>query len=66
MNLDAMKAVSAQIPYRVYVLTAHGRRRKGNIASSTVNWVTQSAFKPPLVVVGIEADSGTYKVIKTA
>src|ERR1700738_4749421 len=30
------------------------------------NWVTQSAFAPPLVVVGVKADSGTYKTVKAA
>ena len=30
---------------------------QGNIAAATVNWVTQSAFAPPLVVVGMKARS---------
>jgi flavin reductase (DIM6/NTAB) family NADH-FMN oxidoreductase RutF len=36
--------------------------------ASTVNWVTQSAFVPPLVVmvVGVKADSGTSKTVKAA
>ena len=29
------------------------------------SWVTQSAFAPPLVVVGVKADSGTYQVVKS-
>jgi flavin reductase (DIM6/NTAB) family NADH-FMN oxidoreductase RutF len=31
-----------------------------------VNWVTQSAFAPPLVVVGVKTDSGAYKTVKAA
>ena len=51
MNADAKKTVLRMIPYGIYVLTADDG--KGNIAAATVNWVTQSAFAPPLVVVGI-------------
>lgn len=64
MNNDAKKAVLRMIPYGIYVLTADDG--KGNIAAATVNWVTQSAFAPPLVVVGVKADSGAYKILKDA
>ncbi|HEY5063710.1 MAG TPA: flavin reductase family protein [Xanthobacteraceae bacterium] len=64
MNADAKKTVLRMIPYGIYVLTADDG--KGNIAAATVNWVTQSAFAPPLVVVGIKTDSGAYKIVKAA
>lgn len=64
MNTDAKKTVLRMIPYGIYVLTADDA--KGNVAAATVNWVTQSAFAPPLVVVGVKADSGTYKSVKAA
>jgi flavin reductase (DIM6/NTAB) family NADH-FMN oxidoreductase RutF len=64
VNTDAKKSVLRMIPYGIYVLTADDA--KGNIAAATVNWVTQSAFAPPLVVVGVKADSGTYKTVKAA
>ena len=64
MNSDAKKTVLRMIPYGIYVLTADDGQ--GNIAAATVNWVTQSAFAPPLVVVGVKTDSGAYKVLKTA
>ena len=64
MNADAKKAVLRMIPYGIYVLTADDAQ--GNVAAATVNWVTQSASAPPLVVVGVKADSGTYKTVKTA
>jgi flavin reductase (DIM6/NTAB) family NADH-FMN oxidoreductase RutF len=57
VNTDAKKVVLRMIPYGIYVFTADA---EGNLAASTVNWVTQSAFAPPLVVVGVKADSGTY------
>jgi flavin reductase (DIM6/NTAB) family NADH-FMN oxidoreductase RutF len=63
VNSDAKKAVLRMIPYGIYVLTADA---KGSLAAATVNWVTQSAFTPPLVVVGIKADSGAYATVKAA
>lgn len=64
MNADAKKTVLRMIPYGIYVLTADDG--KGNIAAATVNFVTQSSFAPPLVVVGIKADSGAYATVKAA
>jgi flavin reductase (DIM6/NTAB) family NADH-FMN oxidoreductase RutF len=64
MNADAKKTVLRMIPYGIYILTADDG--KGNIAAATVNWVTQSAFAPPLVVAAVKADSGAYKVVKDA
>jgi flavin reductase (DIM6/NTAB) family NADH-FMN oxidoreductase RutF len=64
MNVDAKKTALRMIPYGIYVLTADDG--KGNVAAATVNWVTQSAFAPPLVVAAIKADSGAYKVVKDA
>jgi flavin reductase (DIM6/NTAB) family NADH-FMN oxidoreductase RutF len=62
MNEDSKKTALRMIPYGLYVLTAEGK--DGKIAASTVNWVTQTAFKPPLVVVGVKADSGAHAIIK--
>ena len=62
MNADAKKTALRMIPYGIYVLTADDGA--GNVAAATVNWVTQSAFSPPLVVIGVKADSGAYAVVK--
>ncbi|MDP2376365.1 flavin reductase family protein [Reyranella sp.] len=64
MNADSKKTVLRMIPYGIYVLTSDDG--KGSISASTVNWVTQSAFTPPLVVVAVKIDSGTYQTIKSA
>lgn len=63
MDADAKKTTLRMIPYGLYVLTA---AKDGNIAAATVNWVTQTAFAPPLVVVGVKTDSGAYALIKQA
>jgi flavin reductase (DIM6/NTAB) family NADH-FMN oxidoreductase RutF len=64
MNADAKKIALRMIPYGIYVLTADDG--KGNVAAATVNWVTQTAFAPPLLVVAVKADSGAYKIVKDA
>ena len=62
MDADAKKTTLRMIPYGIYVLTADDG--KGNIGAATVNWVTQASFAPPLVVVGVKADSGAHTVVK--
>ena len=64
MDANAKKTTLRMIPYGLYVLTAQGR--DGTVAAATVNWVTQTSFAPPLVVVGVKADSGAHALIKTA
>lgn len=64
MDSDAKKAALRMIPYGLYVLTAEDK--DGRVAASTVTWVTQTSFEPPLVVVGVKADSGAHSVIKSS
>ena len=62
MDEAVKKTALRMIPYGLYVLTS--ANAQGEVAAATVNWVTQSAFKPPLVVVGVKADSGAHEIIK--
>jgi flavin reductase (DIM6/NTAB) family NADH-FMN oxidoreductase RutF len=62
MNQDAKKTALRMIPYGLYVLTADDG--KGNVAAATINFVTQSSFAPPLVTLGVKADTGAYHVVK--
>src|ERR1700733_14342909 len=62
MDADAKKIALRMIPYGIYVLTADDG--KGNVGAATVNWVTQGSFAPPLVVVGVKADSGAHTVVE--
>jgi flavin reductase (DIM6/NTAB) family NADH-FMN oxidoreductase RutF len=64
MDTDAKKTALRMIPYGLYVLTAE--TKDGDIAAATVNWVTQASFEPPLLVVGVKADSETYRVLSAA
>ncbi len=63
MDADAKKTALRMIPYGIYVLTAEGSK---GVAAATVNWVTQTSFDPPLVVVRVKADSGAYHTLKDA
>ncbi|HVT51559.1 MAG TPA: flavin reductase family protein [Dongiaceae bacterium] len=63
MDAEVKKTALRMIPYGLYVMTAKG---KDGIAAATVNWVTQTAFAPPIVVVGVKVDSGAYAVAKEA
>jgi flavin reductase (DIM6/NTAB) family NADH-FMN oxidoreductase RutF len=62
MDANAKKTALRMIPYGLYVLTAE--KPGGAIAAATVNWVTQTSFEPPLVAVGVKADSHAHALIK--
>jgi len=61
MDPNAKKTTLRMIPYGLYVLTAASGDR---VAAATVNWVTQASFEPPLVAVGVKADSHAHALIK--
>jgi flavin reductase (DIM6/NTAB) family NADH-FMN oxidoreductase RutF len=62
MDANDKKQALRMIPYGLYVLTAESA--DGRVAASTVNWVTQASFDPPLLAVGVKADSGAHAIIK--
>lgn len=62
MDAEAKKTALRMIPYGLYVLTAKGK--DGRMSAATVNWVTQAAFAPPLLAVGVKADSLTHALIE--
>lgn len=64
MDEQVKKTALRMIPYGLYVLTAESE--EGEVAAATVNWVTQASFTPPLVAVGVKADSGAHQIIKDA
>ncbi len=62
MDDAAKKTALRMIPYGLYVLTSD--RGDGRVSAATVNWVTQASFQPPLVAVGVKADSGSHAIIE--
>lgn len=57
----AKKTALLMIPYGLYVLAA---KSGDEVSAGTVNWVTQTSFKPPLVAMGVKADSRLYTLLK--
>ena len=64
MDDNSKKTALRMIPYGLYVMTAEDK--DGRISAATVNWVTQASFKPPLLAVGVKADSQIHDIIKTS
>ncbi len=63
MDEAAKKTALRMIPYGMFVLTT--RVKSGpEVGAATVNWVTQASFTPPLVAVGVKADSSSHRHIK--
>ncbi len=62
MDANVKKTTLRMIPYGLYVLTAKGK--DDAVAAATVNWVTQASFAPPLLAVGVKADSAAHALIK--
>src|SRR5262245_17097853 len=62
MDAQAKKTALRMVPYGLYVLTSQSQ--DGQVTAATVNWVTQVSFQPPLVVVGVKADSHSHGMIK--
>jgi flavin reductase (DIM6/NTAB) family NADH-FMN oxidoreductase RutF len=64
MNPDHKKTALRMIPYGLYVLASEAG--DGRVTASTVNWVTQTSFEPPQIVVGIKKDSAGHDIVKEA
>ena len=62
MDVDQKKTALRMIPYGIYVMTAKGN--DGSLAAGTVNWVTQTSFDPPLVAIGLKAESNLYAITR--
>ena len=64
MDPNDKKTALRMIPYGLYVLAAE--TSDGRVSAATVNWVTQTSFDPPQIVVGVKKDSAGHEVIKEA
>lgn len=61
MNIKWKKEVLKMFSYGVYILTS---KYKDRYCASTITWVSQSSFDPPLVISCIRNDSETYQIVK--
>jgi flavin reductase (DIM6/NTAB) family NADH-FMN oxidoreductase RutF len=62
MDEQAKKTALRMIPYGLFVL---GVGEGPDSTVSTVNWMTQASFTPPLVAVGVKNDSRTFELLKS-
>ncbi len=63
MDEAVKKTALRMIPYGMFVLTTRAKTGP-EVGAATVNWVTQASFTPPLVAVGVKADSSSHRHIK--
>ena len=63
MDEAAKKTAPRMIPYGMFVLTSKSSDGE-EVSASTVNWVTQTSFAPPLVMVGVKEGSTSHTHIK--
>lgn len=61
MDPEVKKRTLRLLTYGLYVLTA---AEGDEVAAGTVNWLSQASFEPPLVMVGIKADSRIHELIE--
>ncbi len=61
MDEQARKTALRMISTGLYVLTC---RLNDEVSGSTVSWVAQASFQPPLVMMGIRQDSHSHELLK--
>ena len=64
MDTDTRKTVLRMIPYGLYVLTTTGPNTDDEIGTGTINWVSQMAFEPPLLALGVKKDTRNFSNLK--
>ena len=61
MDAAVRKTTLRMIPYGLYVLTA---TTDESVGAGTINWVTQTSFDPPLLALGVKADTRSLANLK--
>ena len=61
MDEAAKKTALRMIPYGLFVM---GVGEGAEATASTVNWMTQASFAPPLIAVGVKGGTGTLDLVK--
>ncbi|MGQ9785929.1 MAG: flavin reductase family protein, partial [Anaerolineae bacterium] len=60
MDIQAKKKALCMFTYGVYLL---GMKQDNTYNASTVSWVSQVSFEPPLVMVALRNESLTLKMV---
>ena len=61
MNEKYRKQSLRMFSYGVYILSS---LNEGEYCVSTVTWVSQASFEPPMISVCIKRDSASYEIVK--
>ncbi len=61
MDELAKKTALRMIPYGLYVL---GSNDGDGLSAAAINWVTQASFQPPLLAMGVKADSTIFEHLR--
>ncbi len=64
MDMSAKRTALRMIPYGMFILSA--RSSDDEVAAGAVNWVTQSSFEPPQVVVCVREGSYLHNIVEEA
>ncbi|MDJ0273634.1 MAG: flavin reductase family protein [Nitrososphaerota archaeon] len=60
---EAFRKALRTLTYGLYVVTS---RSGGELSAATVNFLTQTSFNPPLVVVALKRDSGLQRAVESS
>lgn len=58
---EVRKQVMRRLTYGLYVMTASF---DGDMAAGTITWISQASFSPPLVMVGVKAESRLHEIVE--
>jgi flavin reductase (DIM6/NTAB) family NADH-FMN oxidoreductase RutF len=61
MDPRSKKTALRMITHGLYLLSV---KHKERLNASTVSWLSQASFRPPLVMVGVKADTLTHKMVE--
>jgi flavin reductase (DIM6/NTAB) family NADH-FMN oxidoreductase RutF len=61
MDLQAKKTALRMITGGLYLLTV---KQDNRFNASTISWLSQASFDPPLVMLGVKADTLTYAMVE--
>ena len=63
MDEEIKRRVLRKLPYGMYIMTAAAA---GKVAASTLTWLSQCSFRPPLVMVGVQKGSQMHAMVEAA
>jgi len=61
---ESRRSVLRKLPYGMYVMTAVGA--DGKVAGSTLTWLSQCSFHPPLVMIAIQKTSQMHDAVEAS